>query len=372
MRHIVTFITGLNRGGAETVLLQILETTRRDFRHTVVSLRAGDKLVPDFRAAGAEVIELGFNHGQGPGRLAAALRKLRGLKPDSIMGQMYLGCIAASLYRLVFARRTPLNWVIHHSLGDWKSEKFSTRASVLMCKYLSRAPRHIVFVSAESAEDHRRIGFRPEGFLLIPNACDTRKFHYDAVAGRRLRASLGIEDGDFVFGHVARVHPLKDHPTMLKALEIAVEKKPEIVVLFCGPGTTELAIPVGLHRHVRLLGERTDIPQVMSACDAGVLSSTSEGGPNVVAEFLACERVCVSTAVGAAADMIADAGLIVPISNPTAMANALVAVAAMPLPELRARGLAAKAAVERRFSLEKTTQEFHSLWTDVNDIDGLS
>jgi glycosyltransferase involved in cell wall biosynthesis len=288
------------------------------------------------------------------------------------MGQMYFGCIAAALYRFIFARRTPLNWVIHHSLGDWKGEKFSTRSSILTCKYLSRAPRHIVFVSAKSAEDHRRIGFRPEGFMLIPNACDTRKFHYDAVAGHRLRANLKIEDGEFVFGHVARVHPLKDHPTMLKALELAVKKRPEIVVLFCGAGTAGLAIPAGLHRHVRLLGERTDIPQVMSACDAGVLSSTSEGGPNVIAEFLACERVCVSTAVGAAADMIADAGIIVPISNPIAMANALVAVAALPLPELRAKGLAAKAAVERRFSLEKTMPEFHSLWTDVNDIAGLS
>ena len=50
--------------------------------------------------------------------------------------------------------------------------------------------------------------------------------------------------------------------------------------------------------NVRFLGERTDIPQLLWAADACVISSTVEGLPLAFLEAAACGLPCLATDVG--------------------------------------------------------------------------
>ena len=85
-------------------------------------------------------------------------------------------------------------------------------------------------------------------FIIIPNGIDTDRFRPDPEARARLRQALGIAREANVVVHVARVDPMKDHATLLSAME----RVPNATLLLVGKGTERLAAPP----RVLGLGER--------------------------------------------------------------------------------------------------------------------
>jgi len=83
---------------------------------------------------------------------------------------------------------------------------------------------------------------------------------------------------------------------------------------------------LGLAEMFVFLGHRTNIPQLLSCCDIGVLASKSEGLPNAVLEYLAAGLPVVATAVGGVPEIIENEvhGLLVPPENPAALSTALL------------------------------------------------
>jgi glycosyltransferase involved in cell wall biosynthesis len=156
---------------------------------------------------------------------------------------------------------------------------------------------------------------------------------------------------------------MKDHAGFLEALTIAQGLNPRIVALLCGQGTDVLKIPDRLQGRVKLLGARRDIANVMSACDVGCLSSSfGEAFPNVLSEFMACERPCVTTDVGDAARIVGRYGLVVPPRNPAALAGALVKMAACSAEERRRIGVEGRMSIGERFSIGVVAARHLKLW----------
>ena len=87
-----------------------------------------------------------------------------------------------------------------------------------------------------------------------------------------------------------------------------------------------MADNLGVADRVRWCGPQTDLPAVLSALDALVLCSRSEGCPNVVMEAMACGTPCVVTRVGAAAEIVGSAGVVVTDHDPATLAAAIESV----------------------------------------------
>lgn len=122
---------------------------------------------------------------------------------------------------------------------------------------------------------------------------------------------------------------------------------------------------MGLLEHVRLLDQRSDIPAVMNALDVHVLSSTTEGFPNVVAEAMTCGTPCVTTDVGDAALIVGDTGWVVPSSSSEQLFEAITKA----LNEKQtnagawnARQQAARQRIEDNFSIETMVGKYHRVW----------
>ncbi|MEZ5396152.1 MAG: glycosyltransferase [Bryobacterales bacterium] len=121
-------------------------------------------------------------------------------------------------------------------------------------------------------------------------------------------------------GFVGTPRAEKDPQNFFDAAAFALELEPRLRVAVIGYSDEtslqklhKMAAKAGLYRAgVIWEPSRGDMDEVYSALDVVVLSSRSEGFPNVVGEAMACETRCVVTDVGDAAAIVGDLGWVVP------------------------------------------------------------
>lgn len=327
-KKVLHIITGLNDGGAEGVLTRLCLHSKQ-LQHVVVSLIDAGKYGPLLTDAGVTVHCLGMNPGK-PSltHLFCLIKLIRKERPDVVQTWMYhadlLGGIAA---RLAGVRRT--FWGVRHSTLDKGKSKRSTILIARLCAILSKwVPEKIICCAHKALEAHTEIGYEPSKLLVIPNGYDLTRFKPDPIAATSAREELGLKLDEFVLGKVGRFDPLKDHFNLLQALALVARQQVKFKCLLVGKGlspdneslVTRIA-ELDLQDTVTLAGQRTDIPVIMNALDLHVLSSISEGFPNVIAEAMASGTPCVSTNVGDALEIIGDAEACCQASDPEALAN---------------------------------------------------
>jgi glycosyltransferase involved in cell wall biosynthesis len=371
--RLVHVITGLHVGGAETMLWRLLPALRSSgFAQEVVSLLDPGPVAARIEALGLRCHALGMRRGVPSAAKALRLaRLLRRERPDVVQTWMYhadlLGGAAARL------AGAPVVWGIHHSTLDARTTRWTTRATVRSCAWLSGAiPARIVCVSRSARALHVAAGYCERKFVVIPNGFDLARFAPDPPARREVRRELGVADGAVLVGLVARVHPQKDHPNLLRAAAILARTRPEVRYVLCGDGTADdrallAAIrEAGVADRFLLLGRRDDVPRLMGALDVATLPSAfGEAFPLAIGEAMACGVPCAVTDVGDSAELVGDTGRVVPPRDPAALARALGELAEMGPEGRRALGEAARARIEANYSLAQVAARYAEVYRSV-------
>jgi glycosyltransferase involved in cell wall biosynthesis len=201
---------------------------------------------------------------------------------------------------------------------------------------------------------HIGIGYRARRFLVIDNGIVENSSVAGEAARRQVRAELGIPDSQPLIAMVARLDPVKDHPTFLKALAIV----PEAAALLIGEGTQSLDSRPNIWR----LGERNDVARLLAACDLVVSSSTSEGFPNALLEGMAAGLPAVATDAGDSRRIVGDTGIVVPVGDPAALAAGIRALLGEDAERRRARKEAARRRAVEEFGLGRMVAAFDALY----------
>ncbi len=364
---VVHLITTLSQGGAERVLSQAVPRPAEHpgERHVVVSLVAGGMFCDELVAAGVEVRDLGMRPGRdvvrGTLRLARMLRELR---PDLVISWLYHASLLDMLARpfAAGAGRIRMVWFLRGSLHSTTGLPFHTRMAIRVLAAFSGQPDAIAINSRTGRSHHARAGYHPRRWIVLPNGCDTARFRADAEDRAAVRAELGIGADAIVAITVARVHPQKDHATLLAAAEAARTTHPALELVLVGTGTQALARSDPDMLRVHGLGERTDIARLLRAADLVVSSSLTEGLPNALLEAMATGLVPVATDVGDCARVVGEAGHIVRPAESGDLAAAITRVAGMPSAQRAALGARARERVVRDFSIEVARDEYRALW----------
>lgn len=367
---ILHIINDLDDGGAEAVLYRLC-TGDKATEHQVVSLMGPGKYGPMLTECGIRVYALGMPRGKITLKALDSLKSIiNSSKADAIQTWMYHSDLIGGLCAK-FSGMNNIYWGIHHTTLLAGKSKFSTVLVSNINAALSWfVPQRIVCCARKSAEVHSQSGFNATKFTVIPNGYDLQVFKADRDSRERIRESLGIGDNQNLVGFVARYDPLKDHVNLLTALSKLKDTEEPPVCLLVGTGmdkdNAQLMADIerlGLTETVRLLGRRSDIPAIMNALDLHILSSCSEGFPNVLAEAMACGTPCVSTDVGDAADIVGESGLIVPPGNPEALARAISTMLAQRhTDQWSERCAAAQKHIQENFSLETMVSRYHQVW----------
>jgi glycosyltransferase involved in cell wall biosynthesis len=226
-------------------------------------------------------------------------------------------------------------------------------------------------VSAETARRCGEIGYRgaPE---VVHNGVDAEPPRRSRA---EVRAELGLGDG-VVAVNVASFFPVKAQDVLVRAMAILAARRERITTLFLGDGgerarVEALARALGLGpAHVRFLGFRTDVADIVAASELFVLPSRSEGLPMSMLEAMSHAVPVVCTAVGGNRELVADRehGYVVPPDDPEALAAAMGTLASSA--DLRRRlGEAAASRVRAEFSFARTADRYDTIYGRVLGAD---
>lgn len=169
---------------------------------------------------------------------------------------------------------------------------------------------------------------------------------------------------------------MKDHGGFLRSAQLISQQIPETRFVLAGRDVScanaqlvEMRDMNGLKDKVFLLGERADMPDILSAIDILCLSSAwGEGFPNIIGEAMACGIPCVTTDVGDAGVIVGDIGRVVPKHEPIALAEACVALLRLTPSERQMLAIAARQRMVAHFSLAEVADTYRSQYEDVLDI----
>jgi glycosyltransferase involved in cell wall biosynthesis len=179
---------------------------------------------------------------------------------------------------------------------------------------------------------------------------------------QQVRHQLNVADDELLIAFVGRDHPMKGLDLLLGALPHLKDGERRPVVLLAGSGTQDVVATVDARPRVIALGERDDVADLLRAADALVLPSRSEGTPNAVIEAMASAIPCVVTAVGDAADVVGETGIVVREPTVEGLVTGLQQLISMSDAERRQRGAAARERAATRFALDAARSRYRELW----------
>ncbi|WP_271783556.1 glycosyltransferase family 1 protein [Aquimarina algiphila] len=125
-------------------------------------------------------------------------------------------------------------------------------------------------------------------FYTMNNAIDTKKFIHNPETDKKYRKELNLED-KVIIGHVGRLNNAKNHSYLLRIFANIIEERPDCVLVLVGNGELQQSIEqeiddLGIQDRVKMLGVRSDIPELLQMMDVFVFPSFYEGLPVTLIE----------------------------------------------------------------------------------------
>jgi glycosyltransferase involved in cell wall biosynthesis len=370
-RRVVLFILSLGVGGTQKQLVTFLQHLDRDRLDVeLVMLDMPDKFFePAVRSMGVPIIYLNRDHEFWMSGVVWQLMRHLQTRPCHVLhGWLHqaaaLGSIAGRLAGVP---------IVIGSLRSERPGRFPWFYSWWQrgLDVLS-APLHTILVANSKAvrEESRKWAFIPERKLLtVYNGISTDEsaLRNDAELDK-LRADLNLPAGAPLIGIVGRLWPEKDHATFLQAARLISRARPETHFLIVGDGKLRQWIEseserLGLAGSVHLLGNRKDAPALIQLLDVLVLTSTSEGFPNVLLEAAMAGTPVVTTAAGGAPEVVLDGetGFVVPCGDAEAVASRVLELLADADLRKRLAG-AARDRIRTCFSAARAASAIQSLY----------
>ena len=324
-------LTQLGGGGAERQTFELLRVLRGTPWEPIVVI----SLSTDLEPYGPLIRGLGYRLEVLPRRSSFDLRRLLHLR--SLFRQYQFDLVHA-----VHLLASGYCWLACH-LASGPSLLPTVRGTVvypgvvrrwIYKRMFANCPYTLVNSYAGTHFLTRNLAAPPERLRVVPNGVDFLGLRKMACPPR-LRAELGIGKDEPVVGFVGKNTPVKNVPRFLNVIESLSKQVPRVHAVLLGWGLdaslrSRLA-PNLSDKRVHFLGFRPDISAFLRDMDVLVLTSNSEGCPNVVLEALGVGTPVVAADVGDVARIIGTTriGAAVPPENIESYVRAIMQVLAL-------------------------------------------
>lgn len=369
--EIVHVVENLDRGGLERTVVDLI-ASQRDAGHEcrVICLFKLGLLARELLASGVRVDACGKR----PGLDLRALRRARALIRQSPDAVIHTHNAMAHYYAVLASLGLPVKCRINtrHGMGG---RTRSGRQEWLYRQSL-RGTNYAVAVCEAARQRFAADGMHPRRALLsVPNGIRLERFRpADDVARQSLVAELGLPTGSRIIGTVGRLQPVKDHALLLRAFAKVRVQVPEAALVIVGDGPLRAALEAqaeqaGLSDAVRFMGDRHDVPRLLTGMEVFALTSTSEGYSVALLEACASSLPIVATDVGGNREIVRHGinGRLVPSGDTAAIATALIALLRGG-EQAAAMGRAGYAWAQAEASFRTMAERYHGLYDVSSDL----
>jgi glycosyltransferase involved in cell wall biosynthesis len=305
-------------GGQERRVMSEMIGMRSRGYQVFLATRPQCRIAEEARNVGIPVSEIAFRGSFDPGSILKLIRLIRTEKIQIVNTHSgkdtWSGGLAAKLSGRIFVRTRHLNYPSKRNLAH----------------FIHYLPDQIV-TCGEGIRDTliETYGFPPQQLTSIPTGIDFE--HFKAGRGRdETRAELGIPASSTVVLIAGIIRGVKRHEIALRGLAPLIQDGVDIHLLIAGDGPMktameQLASTLTIGDRAHFLGFRDDLPDLMQASDMLLLTSRSEGVPQVISQAMGSGLAVIATEVGGVPELIQheDTGLLVPPESPEAVSQAV-------------------------------------------------
>jgi len=366
---ILQAVPRLETGGSEQATVEITEALTRAGARALVATEGG-RLATAVTDAGGAIVTLPMAS-KNPVTMLANARRLAKLIEDRNISLIHARSRAPAWSAFLAARWTKRPFVTTYHGAYSSRVPLKTFYSGVMARG-DRVIANSRYTAALIAARHHVPMAR---MRVIYRGIDLSRFAPDAVAQDRLdrlRGAWGLETGQPVVLHAARLTSWKGQPYVIEAAQRlrAAHGLGEAVFILAGDAQGREAYrqdlqnrieAAGLGDCVRLVDHCDDMPAALALAHVALVASTGAetfGRTSIESQAMGCPVIV--TDIGAAPENVIPAGStaeftgwVVPAADCTALANAIGVALALSPAERAALGARARDHVTAQFALEK-------------------
>lgn len=294
--RVLNMFTIMDRGGAETMVMNYyrhIDRTKVQFDFLVHREQRG-VYDDEIEALGGRIYRLCPIYPQNFARYKRDLRGFFQAHPEYKIIHSHMSELGYFAFREAEQQGVPVRICHAHNAPHGFDAKMIVRTY-----FKKRMMPHLthLFMCGEESGKWLYGEKNKSRFIMLNNAIDAASYTYDLSKREELRRQLGLAD-KLVIGHVGRFSPQKNHPFLLDIFAALLKKEPNAVLLLVGGGegmskVQEKVQALGIAEHVRFLGVRSDVADLMQAMDVFVLPSLYEGLPVTMVEAQAAGLPCI-------------------------------------------------------------------------------
>jgi glycosyltransferase involved in cell wall biosynthesis len=356
-------ITGLNSGGAERMMVNVIGALPQH-EHHVLCLTESKFYLKELQMMDCSVTFLGSRN---PIKIIHAIRSQFSRGNFEVLQSWMFHADFFSSLALASRSRHTVVWGVQ--AGELPSAQFGIVIRTLrrILAFSSAFMCHRVIVCSNNASQVlTRVGYSQKKIVVIPNSIDTELFAPKALL---------TQDSEHLKCIVpARWHPMKDHASLLTAFRFALEDGLRARIWLVGKdmdeGNLELKDLVdncGVSEYVDLLGERSDMVDLYQEADFICMSSCSgEGLPLALCEAMASGLPAVVTDVGDMALVVGTTGFIVPAQDPKSLSKALFDLGQLDATTFINLKNSARDRIVSEFSILNASSKYYDVWQSAS------
>jgi len=361
-KKILHLITGLEIGGAETMLLKLLPQTSDSIDHHVCSIIGVGPIGDQLSASGISVHHLDLTHNLDLSVIFRFKKLMQDIKPDVLITYLPHADLLGRFVGKAVGTPTIVG---------------SIRVRLTRSKYLpffiidgltSPLVNHYHFNSQTIANLHQRLLLvSSKKITVIPNTIDVSKYDINIDIERK-KSDLNIPSDRLIIGCIARLRKQKGHPYLITAFKKIITRHPQALLVLAGDGEEKSSVldtinKLNLRDNVIMLGNRHDIPEILQLFDIFAFTTLYEGMSNSIMEAMAARRPIVTTDIPENCELIdhGQSGLLVPARDVNATAHALNTLIEQPS-KRHLLGQRAHQSVINNFSLEAVVPRYRKFY----------
>lgn len=362
-QRILSIVHGLTVGGAEVDLVNKCSWLAQHYGYdiTVCCLMRRGKLAQRAEDAGIQLVGP-LMEDRYDVTAVTVLRQLLLSEPWSLVHTHIFAAnlVGGIVWATLRPKQRPPLVVSEHAMAErW--------GWLVPCYYrwLQGQAAAILVPSRSAVDSYVARGLREQNIQVMPNALEVDAFERATSpdAATQVRESLKIPQEAYLVGTVCRLERVKGVSLLISAIQ---DLPVHLVIAGDGPEHDKLSALVDeldVRERVRLLGTRSDVPDLLTAFDLFVLPSYSESFGIVVAEALLSKTPVVATKTGGIAE-VTDEGQYAYLVSPgkkTELAHAITWMMRHPA-EAREQAARGRLFVRNTFSLDTVAEKQHMMY----------